>query len=289
MAGTNRNATNIQTNGPTIILVEPALPENVGMTARAMLNCGLTDLRLVNPKWVQDGEPLLHGRAIAASAGGDSVLSAMQAFDSLEAAIADITYLVATSPRKHDMHKPVYNPDDALCKIKEAISTGEKCAVMFGCEKSGLTNQHITFANFILEIPLNPAYSSLNLAQAVLIVAYEWTKISEKIKLRKVKQLKSASREELTEFFNHLEKELEISGFLRVEEKRDVMIQNIRNIFTRISLEPQEIRTLHGIITYLTKHPDEKAFFKEFYTQQKERRRMKKEANTLSSPEKKEP
>jgi tRNA/rRNA methyltransferase len=289
MAGTNRNATNIQTNGPTIILVEPALPENVGMTARAMLNCGLTDLRLINPKWVQDGEPLLHGRAIAASAGGDSVLSAMRAFDSLEAAIADITYLVATSPRKHDMHKPVYNPDDALCKIKDAISEGEKCAVMFGCEKSGLTNQHITLANFILEIPLNPAYSSLNLAQAVLIVAYEWTKISEKIKLRKVKLLKSVSREELKEFFNHLEKELEISGFLRVEEKRDVMIQNIRNIFTRISLEPQEIRTLHGIITYLTKHPDEKAFFKEFYTQQKERRRMKKEANTLSSPEKKEP
>lgn len=278
MAGTNRSATNIQTDGPTIILVEPALPENVGMTARAMLNCGLRDLRLVNPKWVKDGESLLHGRAIAASAGGDSVLNEMRVFESLEAAISDINYLVATSPRKHDILKPVYNPDDSLLKIKQAITQGEKCAVMFGCEKSGLTNQHISLANFILEIPLNPAYSSLNLAQAVLIVGYEWTKISEKIKLRRTKQINSASRDELLEFFSHLEKELEISGFLRVEEKKDVMVQNIRNMFTRLSLSSQEIRTLHGIITYLTKHPDEKAFFKQFYAQQKERRRMKKES-----------
>jgi tRNA/rRNA methyltransferase len=288
MAGTNRKAHNISTNGPSIILVEPALPENVGMAARAMLNCGLHDLRLVSPKWINKGEPLLHERAIAASAGGDSVLKSMQTFDSLKDAIADITYLVATSPRKHEMYKQVYNPEISMINIKNAIDNHEQCAVMFGCEKSGLTNQHITLANFILEIPLNPAYSSLNLAQAVLLVGYEWTKVSEKIGLRKVKQLKAAPRKELLELFNHLEKELEISGFLRVEEKREVMIQNIRNIFTRISLESQEIRTLHGIITYLTKHPDEKAFFKEFYTQQKERRRMKKlQCSLESSKEKK--
>lgn len=276
MAGTNRKAYNVETNGPSIILVEPALPENLGMAARAMLNCGLHDLRIVKPKWVMEGEPLLHGRAIAASAGGDSVLHNMQVFTSLESAIKDITCVVATSPRKHEIYKPVYCPNEAFPKIKRAIEEGERCAVIFGCEKSGLTNQHITLANFILEIPLNPAYSSLNLAQAVLLVGYEWTKVSEKIKLRTVKQLKSAPREELLEFFNHLERELEISGFLRVEEKRDIMIQNIRNIFTRTFLESQEIRTLHGIITYLTKHPDEKAFFKDFYAQQKERRWMQK-------------
>lgn len=276
MAGTNRNANNIRTNGPTIILVEPALPENVGMSARAMLNCGLHELRIVNPKWVAEGEPLLHGRAIAASAGGDSILENMRMFDSLESAVADIQYLVATSPRKHELYKPVYDPNQQFSLIKEAIENGEKCAVMFGCEKSGLTNQHITLANTILEIPLNPAYSSLNLAQAVLLVGYEWTKISDKIKLRRVKKLESAPREELLSFFNHLEKELEISGFLRIDEKKETMIQNIRNMFTKASLESQEVRTLHGIVTYLTKHPDEKAFFKEFYAQQKETRRLKK-------------
>jgi tRNA/rRNA methyltransferase len=276
MAGTNRNANNIRTNGPSIILVEPALPENVGMSARAMLNCGLHDLRLVKPKWVAEGEPLLHGRAIAASAGGGSILETMSMFDSLESAVADIQYLVATSPRKHELYKPVYDPTQQFPLIKDAIENGEKCAVMFGCEKSGLTNQHITLANTILEIPLNPAYSSLNLAQAVLLVGYEWTKISDKIKLRRVKKLEPAPREELLSFFGHLEKELEVSGFLRIDEKKEIMLQNIRNMFTKASLESQEVQTLHGIVTYLTKHPDEKAFYKDFYAQQKESRRLKK-------------
>jgi tRNA/rRNA methyltransferase len=246
------------------------------MSARAMLNCGLHDLRIVSPKWVAEGEPLLHGRAVAASAGGDSILENMRMFNSLESAVADIQYLVATSPRKHELYKPVYDPNQQFPLIKDVIENGEKCAVMFGCEKSGLTNQHITLANTILEIPLNPAYSSLNLAQAVLLIGYEWTKISDKIKLRRVKKLEPAPRAELLSFFNHLEKELEISGFLRIDEKKETMIQNIRNMFTKASLESQEVRTLHGIVTYLTKHPDEKAFFKDFYAQQKETRRLKK-------------
>lgn len=283
MAGTNRNANNIKTNGPSIILVDPALPENVGMTARAMLNCGLHDLRLVNPKWIEDGSPLLHGRAIAASAGGDSVLNAMRVFTSLEDAIADVQYLVATSPRKHEMYKHVYAPEGIFPKLKERIELDDKTAVMFGCEKSGLTNEAITLANCILEFPLNPAYSSLNLAQAVLLVGYEWSKLSGKIKLRRVKQLSTAPREEYLQLFKHLEQELEISGFLRIDEKKDVMIQNIRNMFTRMQLESQEIRTLHGIITYLTKHPDEKTFFKEFYANQKKSRRLKK-SKTFESP-----
>lgn len=282
MAGTNRTKNNLQTNGPSIILVDPALPENVGMTARAMLNCGLHDLRLVNPKWIEDGSPILHGRAIAASAGGDSVLNTMRVFTSLEDAIADIQFLVATSPRKHELYKNVYAPEGVFPLLKERIEHEEKTAVMFGCEKSGLTNQAITLANCILEFPLNPAYSSLNLAQAVLLVGYEWTKISDKIKLRRVKQLSNAPRDEYFQLFNHLEKELEISGFLRIDEKKEVMIQNIRNMFTRIQLESQEIRTLHGIITYLTKHPDEKAFFKEFYANQKESRRLRKSKTTHS-------
>lgn len=282
MAGTNRTANNLQTNGPSIILVDPALPENVGMTARAMLNCGLQDLRLVNPKWIGDGSPILHGRAIAASAGGDSVLKAMRVFTSLDDAIADIQFLVATSPRKHELYKHVYAPEGVFPLLKERIEHKEKTAVMFGCEKSGLTNQSITLANCILEFPLNPAYSSLNLAQAVLLVGYEWTKISDKIKPRRVKQLSTAPRDEYFQLFHHLEKELEISGFLRIDEKKEVMIQNIRNMFTRMQLESQEIRTLHGIITYLTKHPDEKAFFKEFYANQKESRRLKKSKATHS-------
>lgn len=276
MAGTNRTHTALNIPGPTIVLVEPALSENFGTTARAMLNCGLTDLRLVKPKWVLKGEDLYTQRAIAASAGGESVLYNTQVFNSLQEAIADLNYVIATSPRKHELIKPVYTPQTAAQHIQNAVAKNERIGVLFGCEKSGLTNQHISLANAILEFPLNPAYTSLNLAQAVLLVGYEWTKILPQIQQRNTVDIPSAPRQELTDFLNRLEEELEFSGFLRVDEKKQVMVQNINNMFSRMQLTSQEVRTLQGILTFLIKPKEQKEKFKTFYAQQKESRRIKK-------------
>lgn len=277
MAGTDHTAPILKIPGPTIVLVEPALPENFGTTARAMLNCGITHLRLVHPKWVAKGEPLHHPRAIAASAGATSVLHNTQVFDTLQAAISDLSYIIATSPRKHELCKPVYTPQTAAPHIKQAISQNEQIGVLFGCEKSGLTNQHISMANCILEFPLNPAYTSLNLAQAVLLLGYEWTKLWPEIQQQNTTHITAAPRQELLDFLNRLESELEFSGFLRVEEKKEVMMQNIHNMFTRMPLTSQEVRTLQGILTYLIKPKEQKEKFKTFYTQQKEARKLKKQ------------
>ncbi len=276
MAGTNHTKVPVYPPQICIILVEPALPENVGMVARAMLNCGLTELRVVNPRWVERGEPLVHERAIAASAGGDEVVRSIKVYDSLRCSIADISYLVATSPRVHDIQKPVVDPNGAIKNLSMAYGAKNKCAVMFGCEKSGLTNEQITFADSILNIPLNPNYSSLNLAQAVLLVAYEWRKLNIIQELPHSGAELISPLEEQVEFFERLEKELDYSGFLRVQEKRSGMIQNIRNIFTRAGLSSQEVRTLHGILTYLLKSKENKEESKEFYERQQKKRRIKK-------------
>lgn len=276
MAGTNRTQAALNIPGPTVILVEPALSENFGTTARAMLNCGLTDLRLVNPKWVQKGEHLHTPRAIAASAGGEDVLYNTQVFQTLEAAIADLSYIIATSPRKHELIKPVYTPQTAATHLLSAISKNERIGILFGCEKSGLTNQHISLADAILEFPLNPAYTSLNLAQAVLLVGYEWTKLVPQIQQQNIVDIPAAPRQELIDFLSRLKSELEFSGFLRVEEKKQVMVQNINNMFSRMQLTSQEIRTLQGVLTYLIKPVDQKEKFKTFYAEQKEKRKLKK-------------
>lgn len=283
MAGTNRTQDPIYPPEISIILVEPALPENVGMAARAMLNCGLSDLRVVNPRWIQEGLPLVHEKAVAASAGADELVQSMQAYTTLESALKDISYLVATSPRVHDIQKPVLTPDESVKRLHAAIKTGNKCAVMFGCEKSGLTNEQITFADSILNVPLNPMYSSLNLAQAVLLVAYEWQKFNIGHTHADTGLDPVAPIEEQVEFFERLENELDYAGFLRVEEKRNGMIQNIRNIFARAGLSSQEVRTLHGILTYLLKPQEQKEQAKTFFAQQRINRQQKKQCKKNTS------
>src|SRR5579885_788446 len=168
MAGTDRRRTP-QAGGPAIILVEPQLGENIGTTARAMFNCGLTDLRLVKPR---DGWP--NEKAVAAASGADPVLEKARVYARVEDAIAGLRRLYATTARDRYMVKRILTPRAGAAEIRALMAQGEACGILFGPERTGLLNEHIALADTVISAPLNPAFSSLNLAQAVLVVGYEW-------------------------------------------------------------------------------------------------------------------
>jgi tRNA/rRNA methyltransferase len=233
---------------PVIILVRPQIGENIGMSARAAYNGGLTQLRLVNPK-----EEWPNPKSVKASAGAHVILDDVKVFDSLESSISDLHYVLATSARPRDMTKYVYNAESAIKKLHEMIMQGHRVGIMFGPERTGLDNEDLSRADGLIEIPMNPDYTSLNLAQAVLILAYEWIKLkSQKPDITlSVGDVPYASKQEMIELFDHLEHELDLSGFLRIPHKRDIMVRNIRNMFLRVGYTSQEVRTLRGIIASL--------------------------------------
>lgn len=257
MAGTDRSQKAIsaaEPGGPVVILVEPQLGENIGAAARAMLNFGLTEMRLVTPR---GGWP--NHQAINTSSGADGVLEDATLFDTTEAAVGDIVHVLATTARVRDMIKPVLSPREAAARLRGYQANGERSALLFGRERSGLENDDVARAEAVVIVPANPAYSSINLAQAVLLTAYEWFQAgtaedpTEGRLTRKGAQ--PASHEEIRDLFVHLEAELDACGFLHPPEKRPRMVRNIRNIFTRADLTDQEVRTLRGIIVGLTGHP----------------------------------
>ncbi len=239
--------------GPAIILVQPQLGENIGMCARAMWNCGLTDLRLVRPR---DGWPNRH--ALAAASGADDVIGGARLFDSTADAIADLHYLVATTARPRDMTKRLVTPAAAAAELRrhgnrQRVTTG----VLFGRESRGLHNDDVALADVVLHVPLNPAFSSLNIAQAVLLIAYAWLQTADDApgaatEIAHPADTRPADKAEMMGLFEHLESELDDCGFLRVPEKRPTMVRNIRNIFGRADLTEQEVRTLRGIISGLS-------------------------------------
>ena len=233
---------------PVVVLVEPQLGENIGTAARAMMNCGLGELRVVRPR---DGWP--NPKAVAAASGADEVIQNVRLFDSTAAALADLHRVYATTARHRGMIKPVVTPRQGALEMRAAAARGERVGVLFGPERTGLLNDDIPLADTILQVPLNPAYSSLNLAQAVLIVGYEWFQAAVDAPARELvtNETRPATKAELLNFFAHLEKELDDCGFLRHADKRPVMVRNIRNIFQRADLTEQEIRTLHGIVKEL--------------------------------------
>lgn len=249
MAGTNHTRKSLL-GGPSIILVEPQMGENIGTAARAMLNFGLADLRLVQPR---DSWPNEKARAPASRA--DVVIDNARVYSKLTDAVQGIHHVFATTARSRDMLKPVLTPQEAMQDARRFSLRGESSAVLFGREKSGLNNDDVAISKAIVTVPVNPAFASLNIAQAVLILAYEWF-LSNDNSLAKVAPTRTtrlATQGELVGFFNHLERELDISGFLFPPEKRPGMVRNIRNIFSRNNLMEQEIRTLRGIIGALTK------------------------------------
>ncbi|MCH9647083.1 MAG: RNA methyltransferase [Deltaproteobacteria bacterium] len=243
---------------PAIVLVEPQLGENIGTTARAMYNCGLTDLRLVRPR---DGWP--NPRAEAAASGADPVLESVRLFDSVSEAVGDLTRIYATSARSRDMVKPVVPPRLAAAEMRACSRRGETFGVLFGPERTGLTNDHVVLADALLAVPLNPAFSSLNLAQAVLLISYEWMLAKDigKETPQESTDPRSelpvagswpATAAEVDNFLQRMEAELIDAGFLYPEVKRPIMLRNLRNIFRRARLTDQEVRTLHGVVRSLS-------------------------------------
>ena len=249
---------------PVIILVEPQLGENIGTAARAMSNFGLSALRIVNPR---DGWP--NGKAVSSAANAHHIVDAAVIYDNTEAAVADINMLYATTARPRDLAKPVLTPETWAREVvaqASAVENSGKSGILFGRERAGLNNDDIALADGIIMAPVNPAHASLNLAQAVLLIGYEWLKASGAATLGRETEFdgpareglsqrssRPATKDELIGFFEHLEAELDASGFLRPPEKRPIMVRNIRSMFSRIGATEQEVRTLRGIVASLTR------------------------------------
>jgi tRNA/rRNA methyltransferase len=244
-AGTDKTRNWSESPGPVVILVEPQMGENIGAAARAMANFGLSRLRLVKPRqaWPND-------KAHMMAAGADRVLNGAVLYDDLPSAIADCTFLLATTARSHDQAKPVIGPADAAAAMAARVAAGETVGILFGRERNGLENDEVALADCIVTLPVNPAFASLNLAQAVIIVAYEWFKLQSSGALPFAMPEKSppAGKQQLLAFFAAIERELEKVEFFRPPDKRETMQINLRNIFTRMAPTQQDIQTLHGVV-----------------------------------------
>jgi tRNA/rRNA methyltransferase len=255
-AGTDRTKPKVA-GGPAIVLVRPQLAVNIGMCARAMANFGLADLRLVSPR---EGWPRTGARrkgAYAAAAGAVHLLEGARVFDTLEAAVADLTYVYATTARERGQGKPVLVPSEAMPASSARIATGERHGLLFGPERTGLDNDEVALADAILTFPVNPAYASLNLAQAVLICGYEWYRAAngDAPPFELPERSLPAQRQMILSFFEFLESKLEAAGFFRPAGKRPVMQRNVRNMFHRMELTQQDVRTWWGMVVRLVDGP----------------------------------
>ena len=244
---------------PAIILVEPQLPDNIGMVARAMANFGLEDLRLVAPR---DGWP--NEKARIAASGATFIIDDAAFSATYKDALADLTWVCATTARQRDLAKPVLTPEQAIGELRRRIADGQRCGIVFGRERNGLETSEIACVDAVVMAPVDPQFASLNLAQSVLLLAYEWMKQTGEGSLGRVttyetpltagpktRGFQPATKAELFGFFEHLETELDRSGFLHPPEKRPTMVQNLRTLFSRLEATEQEIRTLRGIVKAL--------------------------------------
>lgn len=237
---------------PVIILVMPQLGENIGMCARAMLNCAVTELRIVNPR---DGWP--NPGALSSSSGATSVLEQAKIYTSTRDAVADLEFVLATTARPREMVKDIYSTDAAAKEIRQRNAGGvQKCGILFGPERAGLENDDVVFANAILNIPLNPGFSSLNLAQAVLLVCFSWLSAENPFSAQEIAtemgDTAPAKKEDVEFFLSQLEDELDKGGFFRSPLQKPTILRNIRNFFFRSAPTQQDVRTLHGIVSCLT-------------------------------------
>lgn len=234
---------------PAIILSEPQLGENIGACARAMANFGLSDLRLVKPR---DGWP--NEKAEAMAAGAADLVAKAKIYDSVRDAIGGLQLVFAATARDRTMAKPVLTPAEAARRLRDAERGGVKTGLLLGNERAGLTNDEVALADCIVTIP-TASFSSLNLGQAVLLLGYEWFKSADVTAAEHIDHggQVPAAREELVLLFEHLEEELEKSGFLFPPGNRPGMIRNLRSILHRAQLTDQEVRTLRGVIVALTK------------------------------------
>ena len=255
-AGTDRTQPRLG-GGPAVILVRPQLAVNIGMCARAMANFGLDDLRLVNPRqgWPRKDE--YRDVAYSAAAGATDLLDAARVFPSVEAAVGDLHEVYAATARERGQMKAVLSPSVAMSAT--AATVGEKRGILFGPERTGLDNDEVALATSIITFPSSPSYASLNLSQAVLICGYEWFKAAhgDRPPPSTIPRAHSppAQREMLLAFFDYLEGKLDENGFFRPETKKPGMRRNLRNIFHRMELTQQDVRTLWGAAVRLVEGP----------------------------------
>ncbi len=241
-------------DAPVVILVRPQMGENIGMAARAMLNCGMTEMRIVAPRdeWPNEA-------ARKSASGALLVVDNATLYDNLAQAVEDCQYVVATTARDRDMVKPVLAPDTSADTLIHEQSQGSKCAILFGAERAGLENDELALADALVTVPLNPNFSSLNLAQAVLLVCYQWyakagatvTGQKEVTDILRIGQGDIASKKAVDSLIAHIVEELDDTQFFATDEVRPVMIQNLSNMFVRMRMTTQENRTFHGIIKAL--------------------------------------
>jgi len=235
-------------NSPVVILVRPQLADNIGACARAMANGGLFHLRLVAPR---DGWP--QPKAWRNSSGAHRILDEVTVHATLADAVADLHRVFATCPRPRHIIKPVLTAHGAAFELREISNRGLRAGILFGPERAGLENDDIAAADALVRYELNPAFMSLNLAQAVMVMAYEWWTAADATPPRTLmtNETRVATKAELDNFLTHLTDQLDECGFLRNLPKRPGMVRNIRHFFQRGEVTEQELRTLHGIITEL--------------------------------------
>jgi tRNA/rRNA methyltransferase len=234
---------------PCIILNEPQLAENIGAVARVMANFGLEDLRMVRPR---DGWP--QERAWACASGAVWPLDGARIFDTLEAAAADLHRLYATTARPREVHLPLLTPREGAAALHAAAGEGLNTGILFGGERAGLETQDIALCQAIVTIPIDPRFRSLNLAQAVAINAYEWrTQMQDRPPPAFRDGPAPADQAMLQGLYGHLEEDLDEAGFFHPAEKKPSMVRNLRAIFARAMLNEQEVRTLRGVVTALSR------------------------------------
>ena len=246
---------------PAVILMEPQLPDNIGMVARACANFGLDALRLVAPR---DGWP--NEKARIAASGANYIIDDAVTFESLPAAVGDLTWVCATTARQRDLRKPVLTPEQAIAEMRKRISNGERCGILFGRERNGLETSEVAFADALVMIPVNSAFASLNLAQAVLILGYEWMRSSPNASLGRVTTFerpvtsglnmghdRPATKEEIAGLTDHMASELQRLGFFNPDEKTPSVMVTIETMIMRSSPTEREVRAFRGIVATLSR------------------------------------
>ena len=235
---------------PTFVLVRPQMGENIGAAARAMWNFGLDRMAIVAPR---DGWP--NQKAVAMASGAGRLLDEAQLSETTADAIGDAQFVFATTARSRDLTKEVYSPGAAMIEARDRIAAGQRVAVLFGPERAGLENEDIAKANAIISVPVNPDFPSLNLAQCVLLTAYEWRRATSEVTPVETAftGTETASWIEIEKLAEHYEDRLDAAGFFFPEAKAAGMKRNLRNLWSRMPLTRADVQILHGLMRQLVR------------------------------------
>lgn len=234
---------------PAFVLIRPQMGENIGAAARAMWNFGLDRMRITSPR---DGWP--NQKAVAMASGAGRLLDEAMMCETTAEAVADCTYVYATTARPRELTKPIFTPAHAMKDAAQRIANGEKVAVLFGPERAGMENDDIAKANAIISVPVNPEFASLNLAQCVLLTGYEWRQATvETVPATTSMEGEWASQQEMEALAQHYEDRMETAGFFFPEHKAPSMKIHLRNLWSRLPLTRADVQMLHGVMRQMVR------------------------------------